>query len=177
MHAFNDVSRDLAEAVPEAYNRRLQMYYPILFLGIIAAGAVFAGTNPAYTSSELIHHFVTSQAKFILTESDYLNSILCASQKCKIPRENLFIFNHGKDVKNDLAWGFRNWTWLLEQDERDWIRFNDEATSRTTAAARLFSSGTTGLPKAASISHYNLIAQHTLVFDVEPVSYQVRARY
>lgn len=47
------------------------------------------------------------------------------------------------------------------------MRFDDEKTSRNTTAARLFSSGTTGLPKAAVISHYNLIAQHTLVQEVD----------
>lgn len=29
--------------------------YPIFFLGVIAAGGVYAGTNPAYTEHELTH--------------------------------------------------------------------------------------------------------------------------
>jgi len=155
VHAFNDI------------------YYPILFLGIIAAGAVFVGSNPAYTSSELTHHFGTSQGRFILTDPTYLDPILQASQNCKIPRTNVFIFDpRGGDDKRDMAPRSRDWTWLLDHGERDWHRFDDEAVSRTTTAARLFSSGTTGLPKAASISHYNLVAQHTLVFDFNPVPYK-----
>ncbi|THX36379.1 hypothetical protein D6D11_09447 [Aureobasidium pullulans] len=39
----------------------------------------------------------------------------------------------------------------------------------------LFSSGTTGLPKATQISHYNLVAQHVLVHEnpQHPESYPV----
>ncbi len=45
-----------------------QIYYPILFLGILAAGGVFAGTNPSYTSFELINHITTSHSVLIITE-------------------------------------------------------------------------------------------------------------
>lgn len=37
IHSFNDI------------------YYPLFFLGVIAAGGVSAGTNPAYTQHELAH--------------------------------------------------------------------------------------------------------------------------
>jgi 4-coumarate--CoA ligase len=59
--------------------------------------------------------------------------------------------------------GFKSWRTLLNHGEADWQRFDDLATASNTIAARLFSSGTTGLPKAAEISHYNFIAQHCMV--------------
>lgn len=58
--------------------------------------------------------------------------------------------------------------------EEDWVRFDDLKTAQTTTAARLFSSGTTGLPKAVAITHYNLIAQHELVLGANPRPYPVR---
>lgn len=61
----------------------------------------------------------------------------------------------------------------MHHGEEDWVRFNDLKTAEETTAARLFSSGTTGLPKACKISHYNLIAQHELVFEVHPRPYRV----
>lgn len=96
-----------------------------------------------------------------------LPNILTSAKQCDIPESRVWIF----DVLNQtIPKGFRSWRELLKHGEKDWVRFDDEKTSKTTTAARLFSSGTTGLPKAAVISHYNLIAQHTLVheFSMKP---------
>lgn len=58
--------------------------------------------------------------------------------------------------------------------ETNWVRFDDEKLAKETPAALFHSSGTTGLPKSAIISHRNLIAQHTLVFELVEKPYEVR---
>jgi acyl-CoA synthetase (AMP-forming)/AMP-acid ligase II len=148
-----------------------QIYYSILFLGIIAAGGVFAGTNPSYTPYELAHHIQTSETKFLITEPEMLPAIRAAAHLSSIPDSQIFIF----DVRDQpLPAGFQSWTALLTHGEKDWLRFDDAHTAKTTTAARLFSSGTTGLPKAAVLSHYNLVAQHTLVHEHVAKPYEVR---
>lgn len=143
----------------------------MLFLGIIGAGGVFTGTNPAYTPDELIHHLRTSKTKFLITEPEMLDNILTAANRCSIPKANIYVF----DVMGQMIpSGFKSWKQLLEDGEQDWVRFDDEQQSKRSMAARMFSSGTTGLPKAAMISHYNFVAQHTLVFEMdEPQHYPV----
>lgn len=74
--------------------------------------------------------------------------------------------------QKNIPLGYRTWRELLGHGEEDWVRFDDEELCRTTPAARLFSSGTTGLPKAADLSHQNLIAQHTLVHEIDKRPYQ-----
>jgi acyl-CoA synthetase (AMP-forming)/AMP-acid ligase II len=152
IHSFNDI------------------HYSILVLAIIGAGGVFTGSNPAYTANELTHHIKTSESKFLISEPEIINPLLDAAEQLGIPKQNVWIFdNLGQSVPN----GMKSWKELLTFDEDDWIRFDDLESAQKTTAARLFSSGTTGLPKAVTITHSNLIAQHELVFGANPRPYAI----
>ena len=133
--------------------------FSMMFLGIIASGGIFAATNPAYTPYELEHHFRTSEARYIVTEPEMLGSILEAAKECNIPHSNILIFNV---LGQAVPAGFQSWETLLDKGEEDWVRFDDLETARSTEAARMFSSGTTGLPKAAMLTHRNFVAHHTM---------------
>ncbi|KAG0650962.1 Acyl-ligase azaF [Hyphodiscus hymeniophilus] len=148
-----------------------QIYYPMMFLGIIAAGGIFAGTNPSYTEFELVHHIKTAKAKFLITEPEMLDNVLAAAKTSGVPLSNLWIFdNMGQSIPS----GFKSFKDLMNHGEKDWVRFDDEKTSKETTAARLFSSGTTGLPKAVILSHYNLVAQHTMVYEAQQKPWRMR---
>ena len=153
LHAFNDIM------------------FSMMFLGIIGAGGIFAGSNPGYTPYELAHHFRTSGTKFIVTEPEMLGPILEAAKEVKIPISNILIFNV---LGQPIPAGFQSWETLLTKGQEDWVRFDDLKTAKTTEAARLFSSGTTGLPKAAMVTHYNLIAHHTMVWADEVRDHDVK---
>jgi acyl-CoA synthetase (AMP-forming)/AMP-acid ligase II len=148
----------------------IKINYSILVLAIIGAGGVFTGSNPAYTPTELAHHIRASEAKFLISEPEILKSLLGAAQQTGVPEQNVWIFNN---LGQSVPTGQKSWRELFEFGEADWVRFNDLETARTTTAARLFSSGTTGLPKAVMITHYNLIAQHELVLGADPRPYPV----
>ncbi|KAJ9604741.1 hypothetical protein H2200_010855 [Cladophialophora chaetospira] len=145
--------------------------YPMLFLGILAAGAIFVGTNPSYTHYELTHHFKTSLTKYVIAEPELLPAVLEAAKDSNIERANIWLFADQNDATTP---GFESWRTLLKHGEKDWPRFDDVEQSKRTTAARLFSSGTTGLPKGAELSHYNLIAQHILVHEVDPLPWETR---
>ena len=147
------------------------IHYPIFFLGLIGAGCVFTAVNPAYTTYELAHTFKIAKVKWVLTQPDLLDGVLKAAEQVDLPKEKIVIFNpNGEEAPP----GFKQWNDLLQNGEQDWVRFSDLDTSANTPAARLFSSGTTGLPKAADLTHYNLVAQHTLVYEVSPRPWRIR---
>ena len=139
-------------------------------MAIIGAGGIFTGSNPSYTPHELAHHIKASQSKFIFSEPEILDSLLHAAKQAAIPHEKIWIFDN---LSQSIPNGMRSWKRLFDAGEEDWVRFNNLGTVQQTTAARLFSSGTTGLPKAVTITHYNLIAQHELVFGVNPRPYPV----
>ncbi|TGO69394.1 hypothetical protein BOTNAR_0011g00090 [Botryotinia narcissicola] len=164
-----DPSRSISASQARIIIRRLVAGFHAAGLkrGIIAAGGVFTGTNPSYTSHELTHHIKTSRAKFLIAEPEILTNVLTAAKECNIKSSNIWIFDVLGQTVPDSFKSFRD---LMKHGEEDWVRFDNEETSRKTTAARLFSSGTTGPPKAAALSHFNLVAQHVLVYEQAPRS-------
>lgn len=154
------------------------------FIGILSFGGIFAGVNPSHTTYELAHAFNTAEVKALIVEPELLPNALKAAEQAGIPRSHVFVFDHHtsitKSVSNSLvvsedeSWsGLQSWRSLMRHGESDWTRWDDEKGSKDTVAARLFSSGTTGLPKAIEMTHYNFIAQHTMVLEYKPRDYEI----
>ena len=158
------------------------------FLGILSFGGIFAGVNPSHTTYELAHAFQTAEVKALIVEPDLLINALKAASQAGIPRSNIFVFDHRTSVtqpwSDDEVWGeglggeerwggLKSWRYLMGHGESDWVTWDDETRSKATTAARLFSSGTTGLPKAVEMTHHNFIAQHTMVLEHKPRDYEV----
>ncbi|CAG8212364.1 unnamed protein product [Penicillium salamii] len=150
IHAFNNI------------------HYSLFVLAIIGTGGVFTGTNPSYRPWELEHHLKTSKAKFIITESAWSDSVMTSAQHAGIGHDHIWVYNpNGDDI---FPTGLQSWTTLLDDVESDWLR---PIAPKKTTAARFFSSGTTGLPKAVEITHHNLLAQHCLVFEAHSRPYRM----
>ncbi|KAE8353424.1 hypothetical protein BDV28DRAFT_164950 [Aspergillus coremiiformis] len=147
------------------------LYYSMLVLAIVGAGAVFTGSNPSSTAMEISYHLKASEARFIIAEPEILAPVQAAMKERGIAESNLLIFNV---LGQPVPAGLTSWEELFSTGEEDWLRFDDRKICEETDAARLFSSGTSGLPKATRITHRNLIAQHELVFELQPRPYQIR---
>jgi 4-coumarate--CoA ligase len=139
--------------------------------GIIAAGAIFSGTNPGYTSYELSHAVKVARVNAFIVEPELVRHVQTAAQENGIPNSKILIFDTGLPGQS-VPQGLKSWRTLFNYGERDWEHFDDLETAKNTQAARLFSSGTTGLPKAAVLSHYNFIAQETMISVFFPRPYK-----
>jgi 4-coumarate--CoA ligase len=136
----------------------------------------------------LAHAFELAQVKALIVEPELLPNALKAAKQVGISRSRVFVFDHhtpvtqpfhpsenwGEGLGAELKWrDLKSWRALMQFGESDWERWNDEKRSKETTAARLFSSGTTGLPKAVEITHHNFIAQHMMVLEYKPRDYEV----
>ncbi|KAI5285950.1 hypothetical protein KEM54_000178 [Ascosphaera aggregata] len=154
LHSFNDVN------------------YSIIVLATIGAGGIVTGSNPASTEEELKHHLGMADCNWVITQPEVMDDVVKAAKALEIPRSHIFVFDTSSS--QSIPAGFRSWKELIKHGEADWVRFNDLERSKNTTAARLFSSGTTGLPKAISISHRNLISQHVCTMEEYKPDYMRR---
>lgn len=117
--------------------------YPVLVNGIIGFGGVYTGCNPSYTKSELLHHLRSSHSKIVVVEPELAQTCLEAAAEYGIPKERILLFAEKGD-EGEKKFGLRSWRELFEHGEMDWPVFDSEATAKSTTAALLYSSGTTG---------------------------------
>jgi long-subunit acyl-CoA synthetase (AMP-forming) len=107
-----------------------------------------------------------TNAKFILTETKILNVSIAAAKECQISDNRIFVLN----FRNEVASGYQSWNTLLNFGEKDWVEVEEPLN---TPAAYVSTSGTSGLPKAAVISHSYLVSQAGLVEAVTDMSCKV----
>ena len=144
--------------------------YTMLFLGIVGAGGRFTGSNPAYTPTEFSHHIQNTKTRFIITEAELLPKIASAAEVSGVSLSNIFLFDN---PKQDSPFECKPLQELLRHGEADWVTFTDEDEAKDTTAALLSTSGTTGLPKAAMISHYSCVVENLILEDSSRKPYHV----
>jgi 4-coumarate--CoA ligase len=162
------------------------IFYPIVFMGIIMAGGIFTGTNPTYLKTELAHQLRDSGAKLMFCNESQLETGLEAAEMVGIAHDRIFIFDdealgnkHNKGLT--FAHSCKNWTSLLvsidEASMFKWEEFDSLEDNRTICLN--YSSGTTGVPKGVEITHYNYVANCTQFIhqiQLDPDELQQRSR-
>ena len=128
------------------------------------------GSNPGYKELEFSNLVETSKASLIITAPDLLPVVHTVAQSLEIPDSSILIF--AEPAKTPL--NFSSWEELLHQGEEDWVQFDDEKIANETPACLVTTSGTTGLPKMAMLSHHAWVALNSAIEDPVTKPYEVR---
>ncbi|KAH9618258.1 hypothetical protein KSS87_015546 [Heliosperma pusillum] len=121
--------------------------YPIVALGIMAAGGVFSGVNPASHASEIAKQAIAADAKLIVTNGTIYE---------KVKELGLPIILLGEErIENGSA---IYWEELLQAADKANVDLNHDPVKQTDLCALPFSSGTTGMSKGVMLTHKNVVA-------------------
>ncbi|XP_057530470.1 4-coumarate--CoA ligase-like 1 [Amaranthus tricolor] len=133
--------------------------YGIVALGIMAAGGVFSGANPAAHASEISTQAEAADAKLIVT----IGTIYDKVKDISLPKIIL-----GEEKIQENA-GAIYWEELLIAADKTNINLISEPIQQTDLCALPFSSGTTGLSKGVMLTHRNIVANLcSTLFSVSP---------
>ncbi|KAF4946257.1 hypothetical protein FGADI_11334 [Fusarium gaditjirri] len=141
--------------------------YPAVILASIASGGIFTGANPSYTYSELVNQLTVSGARCIVTDSARLEMAKKAAAAVGLPPSSLVLID-SKD--SGAVGGVSSIHSLLGHGTYSWERISDPKVLADRPAVLNFSSGTTGLPKACEITHWNLVANAEQNLDLDRVA-------
>ncbi|KAL1603854.1 hypothetical protein SLS60_005446 [Paraconiothyrium brasiliense] len=78
----------------QTYDPDQPIYCSMIFLGVLAFGGIFAGTNPSHTAFELAHAFKVADVRGIVVEPELLPNALKAAKEADIPFSRIFVFDH-----------------------------------------------------------------------------------
>jgi long-subunit acyl-CoA synthetase (AMP-forming) len=131
---------------------------------------VFVGSNPGYKELELTSLLESSKASLVITPPDLLPTVQAVTRKLRISDSRVLVFAEGRETPD----GFRSWKELFQHGEDDWIQFDNEKTAKETPACLVSTSGTTGLPKMAVLSHHAWVALNCVIDDPKPKPYQIK---
>lgn len=108
------------------------------YLAILKIGAIAVPLNPAFTENELIYILNDANVKLIVTKEDQFEKIFSVKSSCPICEHIIAIEKLGEQNNHNYS-------------------VNSPRFSENDAAVILYTSGTTGNPKGAIITHRNLL--------------------
>ena len=94
------------------------LYFPVVFMGIMMAGGIFTGANPSFVARELAYQLKDSDAKFLICADTSLEIGIEAAESIGLGKDCVFRFDDQLfDGTGTSRLGVENWASLVESQE------------------------------------------------------------
>lgn len=147
-------------------------FYPAFYYGVLKAGGMVVNLNPLYADRDIKHHVDDSGAKYLVTLDLEPMFSKAASVLTQTRLENLIVcrFTDVLSFPKNLLFPVLKWKDLsAEAHNGDYLSFDDlvdndgkpadvEIDVHEDIALLQYTGGTTGVPKAAALTHANITA-------------------
>lgn len=135
--------------------------YPVVAWGALRAGLVLVNTNPLYTPRELLHQYSDSGARALVILAERFSTVEELLPKTDIETVICVpLFASAND--DEPIEGTNHLSRVLQQGAQ--LSLQPIARQADDLALLQYTGGTTGLPKAAMLSHANLLASASLLW-------------
>lgn len=125
-------------------------HFPIIYYGILQTGAAVVPVNVLYQHTEIEHYLSDSSAKVFFafkTFEEEARKAFIAAESCK----DFIVVSTPTDLEDPILG--ENFNKLTMQADTE---FDTVQTMPDDTAVILYTSGTTGMPKGAELTHFNM---------------------
>lgn len=141
-------------------------FFPIVYYGILKTGAVVVPLSVLFKSRELAYHLKDSEAKAVFAFEGSPEFPLAQTVKDAFDQietcETLVVMTADANAASPI----KNTKTLREITKDKPETFETYPTAPNDTCAILYTSGTTGYPKGAELTHFNLMSNVTTVFNI-----------
>ena len=130
---------------------------PTIFYATVAAGGIYSSSAFGSTSTELAGQIEQVEPKLLVCSADVKDVAIAAAKSAGLPLDRVVVFGHSEGLW--LAQALTGVRVPLSTSLLDWPRITDAVALANSTICLIFSSGTTGKPKAVQLSHANMVAQ------------------
>lgn len=121
-----------------------QVFLPVLFYGVIAAGGIYSAISVGATVTELSIQLLQSPVKLLVCSQDTREVAVKAAEKCGLEESKILMLESSAEVNlRNLLTG-RN---CVSEKQLSWNKITNPAELENSLVCLLYSSGTTGPPK------------------------------
>lgn len=148
-------------------------HFSISYFSILSIGATLTAISPLFVAREMSYQIKDSGAKILIILDRFFQQY--NKVKDELPLEKVILINiEGQTPKEPETNKIVHFNTLMDQNPEPIQSFEIEINPKEDIAVIQYTGGTTGLPKGACLSHYNIIAN---ILQIKQISDYMKEKY